>query len=732
MVRLILATYVSPNLTGPSPSYETTTPRNTHQEQPTVDDPHPASPSHFPSAPVPTMEFSPEEERSDPTKYSITLDQEKLPTRTTGLSELFDDDTEDSFTDTTLQAYCSYEAPHDPSPPYSSATPPAEGKFQSIHTTKDIFDEQRKFAYVGLCTVVLAELEESLAEEEFGAARGSWANFSKRLLQKLFAHMDVDPKEQEMLLQLRRHGLVAEDMCRSLVEKGQSVTVETLETPETARNSKNFAEIQHTVTIDIRWTIICDLFLLCISDNMYDPRARVLLKRVAGLLGLGWVDVVDLEKNVTQQLQLYEVAETLKHDKESYGRNKRNKTKRLILMGLAVTGGSLVLGLSAGLLAPVIGAGIGAAFTGLGVGGTTAFLGSTGGIALITTGGAVTGAGLAGKKMAKRTKGISTFQFIPQHDAKRANVLITIGGWLTGEDDEATLPFSTVDPDNGDHFSLSWETEVLRQLGNALKMVAGEVVSFATQQILQHTMLHALLAALAWPLALTKIGYLIDNPWSIGLDKARKAGLVLADTLLNHVQGHRPVSLVGFSLGSRVIFYCLLELARVNAYVTASTKQWKQAASVVSGRFVNGYVKTDWVLGFLYRASAVGRPIAGLRAVADVPNLENLDLTDMINGHLLYRASMPRLMKKMGIQVTSETFEEPGQEAEESTPAAAHQRDLEQMRKELLAAGCEVKEIESTMPKLVIEKETVQPEVEVNLAVPMPVRFRHTKATVGL
>ncbi|KAK9687247.1 hypothetical protein K7432_014858 [Basidiobolus ranarum] len=638
------------------------------------------------------------------------------------------------FTDTILQAYSpsSVNEVEDASPPYTPSNIQTPGKIQSIYTTKDIFNDQHKFGYVGLCTLVLNELECTLTEdEELSAARGSYKNFSKRLLQKLFHHMEIDPKEKEMILQLKEHGLVAEDMCKSLVERGKNLTVEAL---ATTPNSKNFAEIQQTITIDIRWTIICDLFLLCISDNIYDPRARVLLKRVSELLGLTWSEVVDLERNVAQQLQLYDVAETLKHDQESHGRNKRNKTKRLILMGLAVTGGSLALGLSAGLLAPLIGAGIGAAFTGLGVGGTTAFLGSTGGIALITTGGAVTGAGMAGSKMAKRTKGISIFEFIPQHDFKRANVLITIGGWLATEED-ATLPFSTVDPNNGDHFSLSWETEVLRTLGNALKMIAGEVVSFATQQILQHTMLHALLAALAWPLALTKIGYLIDNPWSIGLDKARKAGLVLADTLLNHVQGHRPVSLVGFSLGARVIFYCLLELARVNAYgivenvylfgtpVTASTKQWKQSASVVSGRFVNGYVQSDWVLGFLYRASAAGRPIAGLRPVANVPNVENIDLTDTISGHLQYRVKMPRLMKKMGIQVTSETFEEPESEDTKST-ISSDQKDLESIKQELQAAGCEIKEIESTLPALVIQNE-VKMDLVMPLAMPPPVRHRN-------
>ncbi|KAK9762528.1 hypothetical protein K7432_011650 [Basidiobolus ranarum] len=546
--------------------------------------------------------------------------------------------------------------------------------------------------------------------------------------------MDIEAKEQEMIHQLKSHDVLAEDMCKCLVGEGRNLTVEPL---ASSPGSQNFTDIQHSITIDIRWTVICDLFLLCISDNMYDSRARVLLKRVAELFDLDWSEVIYLEMNITQQLQLYEVAETLKHDRESLGRNKQYKTKRLMLMGLAVTGGSLVLGLSAGLLAPLIGAGLGAAFTGIGVGGTTAFLGSTGGIALITTGGAVTGAGMAGFKMAKRTKGISTFQFIPQHDRKRANVLITIGGWLA-TDDDATLPFSTVDPNNGDHFSLSWETEVLRELGNALKMIAGEVVSFATQQILQHTMLHALLAALAWPLALTKIGYLIDNPWSIGLDKARKAGLVLADTLLNHVQGYRPVSLVGFSLGARVIFYCLLELSRVNAYgivedvflfgtpVTASTKQWKQCASVVSGRFVNGYVKSDWVLGFLYRASAAGRPIAGLQPVAGVSNLENIDLADIVSGHLQYRPCMPLLMKKMKIQVSKENFDEPEQEKKATSlkDNLSIDENFEKVKQELQAAGCEVKEIESTLPKLIVQNETVKDEPKMDLAFPRPARWR--------
>ena len=39
------------------------------------------------------------------------------------------------------------------------------------------------------------------------------------------------------------------------------------------------------------------------------------------------------------------------------------------------------------------------------------------------------------------------------------------------------------------------------------------------------------------------------------------AGLVLADVLAEYDQGHRPVTLIGYSMGARVIFYALEALA---------------------------------------------------------------------------------------------------------------------------------------------------------------------------
>jgi hypothetical protein len=54
---------------------------------------------------------------------------------------------------------------------------------------------------------------------------------------------------------------------------------------------------------------------------------------------------------------------------------------------------------------------------------------------------------------------------------------------------------------------------------------------------------------------------LIDPTWTVALKRADDAGKMLADALLSRAAGTRPVSLVGFSMGARVIFSALVELA---------------------------------------------------------------------------------------------------------------------------------------------------------------------------
>lgn len=182
------------------------------------------------------------------------------------------------------------------------------------------------------------------------------------------------------------------------------------------------------ITLDIRWTILCDLFLLLIADSVYDARSRVLLERAAVKLALGTIDVVRFEKRVTESLEIQEGVERLKQEEVIEGRAQTSKKKRYVAIGLATLGGGLVIGLSAGLLAPVIGAALGGALTTVGISGTAGFLGGAGGAAVITTGGVGIGSTIATRSMARRTRVVKTFELKALHNQKRVNAWITMPG----------------------------------------------------------------------------------------------------------------------------------------------------------------------------------------------------------------------------------------------------------------------------------------------------------------
>jgi hypothetical protein len=102
------------------------------------------------------------------------------------------------------------------------------------------------------------------------------------------------------------------------------------------------------------------------------------------------------------------------------------------------------------------------------------------------------------------------------------------------------------------------------------KFVRDTAVNYAGMEVAKATVLNAFFAAVALPLTVMKLGYVIDNPWLIAADKSKKAGsgnlfiiytyliymlthllhllLVLADVLEQKVQGNRPCNLVSTSL----------------------------------------------------------------------------------------------------------------------------------------------------------------------------------------
>ena len=151
----------------------------------------------------------------------------------------------------------------------------------------------------------------------------------------------------------------------------------------------------------------------------------------------------------------------------------------------------------------------------------------------------------------------------------------------------------------------------------------------------------------------------------MALDRAVKAGRLLAHVLLARASAPsaaRPVTLVGYGMGARVVFHCLLELVRAGAAsgvvehavllgapVTVRPERWAMARAAVAGRFVNGYSRADWVLAVVFRASTgFVRPAGGLCPVP-VAGVENVNLGALVKGHLDYGDALPEIVELIGL-----------------------------------------------------------------------------------
>ena len=271
-------------------------------------------------------------------------------------------------------------------------------------------------------------------------------------------------------------------------------------------------------------------------------------------------------------------------------------------------------------------------------------------------------------------KEVEDFKFIPiasewgelgtkedaEVEARRLRVTIGVNGWLNAKDD-VVKPWRVLGRDS-EVFALRYEMEALLELGKSLQnMVSSYAWSFVKLEILKRTVLATLWAAL-WPVYLLKMATSIDNPFAVARNRSEKSGEVLADALINKAQGERPVTLIGYSLGSRVIYSCLRSLAERKAFglienvvligspVPSTPDNWRAMRSVVSGKMYNVYSNNDYILAFLYRATSIQFGVAGLQSITDVEGVSNLDLSREVSGHLRYPDLIGKILKRAGFQ----------------------------------------------------------------------------------
>ncbi|KAL8827626.1 MAG: hypothetical protein Q9170_006938 [Blastenia crenularia] len=457
-----------------------------------------------------------------------------------------------------------------------------------------------------------------------------------------------------------------------------------------------------------RILILHSTLLLLLSLEHYIAPSRVLLLYLTSSLHLPLSVLTADEEKIAKGL--LEAAKHMSGDEETKKKAEENQTSRKWKVGLASVAGAALIGVTGGLAAPLVAAGVGSVMGGLGLGATAAagYLGTVAGSTVIVGGlfGAY-GGKMTGEMMDSYAKEVSDFAFLPVKEnprplsskqtskdttapqqekaikdpasdsskplsptsdnaindpsSRRLRVTIGISGWLTSPND-VTHPWRVLSPSHSEVFALRYELEALMNLGNSISaMVSSAAWGYAKSEMIKHTIFAELTAAL-WPIAILKIGRVVDNPFSIAKTRSDKAGELLADALVNKAQGERPVTLVGYSLGARVIYSCLMSLARRKAFgliesvvligapAPSTTGDWRVMRSVVASRLVNVYSENDYVLGFLYRTSSIQYGVAGLQKIDGLPGVENVDVSETVSGHLRYRYLVGAILRRIGFE----------------------------------------------------------------------------------
>ncbi|KAL5099520.1 hypothetical protein RYX36_003847 [Vicia faba] len=314
-----------------------------------------------------------------------------------------------------------------------------------------------------------------------------------------------------------------------------------------------------------KMTVLHQLLAACLSDigekntkytrrrKGYDARHRVALRLLATWLDIKWTKMEAIEMIVSSSAMAI-LKEQISNKETQSEESSWAKWKRGGIIGAAALTGGTLMAITGGLAAPAIAAGLGALAPTLGTlipvigaGGFAAAASAAGtvvgSVAVAASFGAA-GAGLTGTKMARRVGSVDEFEFRAIGDNHNQGILgveILVSGFVFGEDD----------------FVRPWEG----QNDNLESFFCAGLAMELMKQGAMLTVLSALLTALAWPAALLSVTEFIDSTWSIAIDRSDKAGKLLADVLLRGLQGNRPVTLIGYSLGARVIFKCLECLA---------------------------------------------------------------------------------------------------------------------------------------------------------------------------
>lgn len=146
-------------------------------------------------------------------------------------------------------------------------------------------------------------------------------------------------------------------------------------------------------------------------------------------------------------------------------------------------------------------------------------------------------------------------------------------------------------------------------------------------------------------------------------NKAKFTGRQLARQIASQSFGVGPVSLIGFSLGSRVIYYTLMELydmGESQVYIQdivllgGAAKNdpviWSELLTQVAGRAVNVHSSHDLVLKRIYNLAMLGKPTPVGQGPVECERVENYDASSYVAGHGEHMIQLKKTLQLIGFQ----------------------------------------------------------------------------------
>ncbi|MGA1408472.1 MAG: DUF726 domain-containing protein [Prochlorotrichaceae cyanobacterium] len=113
------------------------------------------------------------------------------------------------------------------------------------------------------------------------------------------------------------------------------------------------------------------------------------------------------------------------------------------------------------------------------------------------------------------------------------------------------------------NYALAWESKAQRDLLNVLSGLSGKLGATQLTAIAAKSATKKAFSMMALPATVLSAFEIIDNPWWVAQDRAEQAGKLLGDYIAENQFGGLPISLIGYSLGTKVIINAIDRLAEL-------------------------------------------------------------------------------------------------------------------------------------------------------------------------